>query len=440
MRLELTAVNDLKKLLAFGTGVGIEIGATELTVVAARVRPNRVRVLGRLAIEDYASRPAAEWGAEYARFLKTSGAERVSATVLLPRREVIVRHVALPGVNAKDVEGALRFQLDTLHPYGEEEIVWAWSPLEYGNVLVGIVRRQTVDRYVTLFAEAGVAVASFTFSAAAVHAAVRVPSQTQPKEGFVAVSRSAAGAVEVYGESPSRPVFSGEFNLAEERAAALALSELRLPPDTVRRTLEEVLPRPDSNPVENDLSRNARPYATALAGACPRLAPAANVLPPEHRRYSSRAVFVPSIVLASIILLVGGSMAAYASWSEKRYLADIQAEITRLEPARRRAEALDRQTQQARTRAQLLDRFRRQTHLDLDSMNEITRLVEPPAWLNMLQLQRDSARIGGFAPQASALVNILDASPFFEKSETIAASAVEKGESFQIRTNREAGR
>jgi len=30
--------------------------------------------------------PAAEWGAEYGRFLKACGAERLSATVLLPRR------------------------------------------------------------------------------------------------------------------------------------------------------------------------------------------------------------------------------------------------------------------------------------------------------------------------------------------------------------------
>jgi hypothetical protein len=438
--MELTAIKDVKRLLAFGTGAGIEIGAQDLTVVVTRVRPKRVRVLGRLVIEDFASRPAAEWGGEYARFLKSVGAERVCATVLLPRRDVIVRHAALPGVKAKDIDGALRFQLDTLHPYGDEDVVWAWSPLAYGNVLVGIVRRETVDRYVTLFSEAGIAVSSFTFSAAAVHAAVRVNPQAPPKEGFVAVGRAASGAVEVYGESQSRPVFHAEFNVAPERAAALVLSELRLAPDTPTRTLEEVLPKPEVNPVENDLSRNARPYATALAGACPRLAPAANVLPPEHRQYSSRAVFIPSVALAALILMVAGSMAAYASWSEKRYLQTIQAEINRLDPLRRRAETLERQTQQARARAQLLDKFRRQTRSDLDALNEITRLVEPPAWLNMLQLVRDGARLGGFAPQSAALVTILDGSTFFEKSETLSSSGVEKGESFQIHTTRRSGK
>ena len=123
-----TISKDFRKLFAFGSGVGLEIGATDLEVAITRVRPNKIQVLGRLTIENYASRPAAEWGAEYTRFLKAAGVERLSATVLLPRREVIVRQIALPGVAAKDIEGAIRFQLDTLHPYGENDVVWGWSP------------------------------------------------------------------------------------------------------------------------------------------------------------------------------------------------------------------------------------------------------------------------------------------------------------------------
>ena len=35
-------------------------------------------------------------------------------------------------VEAKDIDSAVRFQIDTLHPYGETEIVWGWSPLAFG--------------------------------------------------------------------------------------------------------------------------------------------------------------------------------------------------------------------------------------------------------------------------------------------------------------------
>jgi len=428
---------DLRRFLAIGTGVGIEIGATDLEIVVARVRPSRIEVLGRVAIPNFATRPAAEWGAEYARFLKSLGAGQLSATVLLPRREVIVRQVSLAGVAAKDIESAVLLQLDTLHPYGDEEISWGWSWLRSGAVLVGIARRATVDHYHQLFTEAGIAVWSFTFSAAAVHAAVRLNGAAHGN-GFLALGRSAAGAIEVYGESPARPVFSAEFDMDQQRAATLALSELRLPPDTAPVNLEDVLPKPHVNPITNDLSRNALPYATALAGACPRLAPAANVLPVEHRRSSSRAWLIPTAVLAAIVMLAAGAAAAYSTYTDRQYLKKLDAEIARWEPQAQRAAALDRRIEQMRARTQLLDRFRQQTRFDLDALNELTRLIEPPDWTNSLDLTRDTARVSGEAREAAPLLKIFDSSPFFESSapDAIQRSPSGTGEAFQIHMNR----
>ena len=436
MPLQIPISKDLRKLTAFGSGVGIEIGATDLEVAVARVRPTRINVLGRVSIPNFAARPADEWGGEYARFLKSLGASHLSATVLLPRRDVIVRQVALPGVARKDIENAIRFQLDSLHPYGEDEVWWGWSPLASGFVLVGIVRRETVERHYRLFTEAGVAVCSFTFSAAAVHAAIRLNGAAS-SGGFVALSRSASGGVEVYGESATRPMFSAEFDLEPERAAVLALSELRLPPDTAPLSLEEVLPKPAVNPVANDLSRNALPYATALAGACPRLAPAANVLPPEHRRFSSRTVFIPTVALAGAVLMAAGAVAAYSSYAERRYLKKLSAEIARIEPQALRAATLDRQIDQARARAVLLDQFRSETRTDLDALNELTKLIEPPTWTNSIDLTRDSARVAGEAGQAAPLLRILDGSPFFENSTPdVIQRSGSGGEIFQIQTRR----
>jgi Tfp pilus assembly protein PilN len=434
---------DLRKLLAFGSGIGIEIGAADLEVAAARVRPSGIQVLGRITLANYAERPAAEWGGEYLRFASRVGMSHLSATVALPRRDVIVRQVALPGIAARDRESAIRLQLDALHPYGDADVCWGWSPAGENAALVGIVRRETVDHYVRLLVEAGIAISSFTFSAAALHAAVRLNGAAGKRhangDGFVAMSFSPAGAVEVYGESPARPVFSAEFDLAPERAVTLALAELRLPPETAARRLEDVLPVPGVNPVENDLSRNALPYATALAGACPRLAPAANVLPPEHRRASSRALFIPTIVLAGVLLLAAAALMVYSSYADRRYLRDLDAEIARLEPQARRAQALDRAIDNTRARASLLDQFRSQTRKDLDALNELTKLLAPPVWTSSINLTRDSARIIGEAPQTAPLLKLLDSSPAFVNSEFQQVSRSGAVEAFQIRTVRRPG-
>lgn len=435
----LAVSDDLRKMLAFGTGVGIEVGATDLDVVVTRVRPTAIRVLGRLVIPEFATRPAAEWGAEYAAFLKPLGAQHLSATVLLPRREVIVRQLGLPGVAPKDIESAVRFQLDSLHPYGEDEVVWGWSRLSYGAVLVGIVRRTVIDRYVELFNAAGIAASSFTFSAAAVHAAMRVHGiNGYPKDGFVALSRTAAGAVEVYGESPSRPVYSGEFDMPAERVAAMALSELRLPADSPPLALQQLLPQPAVNPVENDLSRNALPYATALAGACPLLAPSANVLPKEYRRFSSRAMFIPTAALAGLVLVAALGMAGWSKYSEDRYLARLHAEIAAKEPLAQRATSIDREVARVRARTVLLDQYRTRTRRDLDTLNEITRLLEPPSWTNNVDITGDAVRITGEAQQAAPLLKILDSSALFRNSgfDMDQRSPNGSGEVFQIHTTR----
>ena len=133
-------------------------------------------------------------------------------------------------------------------------------------------------------------------------------------------------------------------------------------------------------------------------------------------------------------------MAVYASWSEKQYLKQVNAEIAKLEPLHRRADTLDKETALARARAQLLDQFRKQTRMDLDALNELTHLLEPPAWSNNIDLARDTVRIAGETPQTAPLLKILDASPFFEKTEIQMSAPRANGETFQIRTNRRKGK
>ena len=166
----------LPKWLAFGTGIGLEVGKDDLRVSVARLRPSGPQPAGAAAIARYKERHAAEWGAEYGEFLRRHSAGHLAAVVLLPRRDVVVRLLSLPGVSKRDLPAAIALQVDTLHPFPEGEAVWDWSRLDStGAVLVGITRRSTIERYAALFAEAGVKISGFTFSGAAFYSALRLP-------------------------------------------------------------------------------------------------------------------------------------------------------------------------------------------------------------------------------------------------------------------------
>lgn len=430
-------IAGFRKWLAFGTGIGVEIGPDDLAVTVVRVRPSGVKVLGELAIPRFHQQTAGEWGDTYLSFLKKLGVGHLAASVFLPRDEVIVRQVTLPGVSDRDLAAAIRFEIDSLNPYSEEEAVFDWARIgKTSSVLVGITRRSVLDRFQTRFAEAGVKVASFTFPAPSIYSTLRIFA-TPPSDGFL-VLEDAGEEREVYGESPARPLFSARMEQSAENARRVAIAELRLPPETEAAALHEKLPQPLAIPSGYDFARASLAYAAAVAVACPLPPLAVNLLPREQRQSTSRLRFVPAIALAGLALLLLGAVLAYPKYADRQYLALLQSQIRKLEPQARKALELDRQTAITRNRAQTLDTFRLRTKEDLDALNEVTKLLTPPTWLTSLQLTRDSITVAGEAEQAAALLKVLDSSHQFRGSSfVIPISRIQNGDIFTIRAIRQ---
>jgi hypothetical protein len=434
---------NLRKWVAFGTGVGIEIAPEELQVTIARVRPNQVHVLGAATVQEYRTRPAAEWGIELSTFLRQIGCGHVAATVLLPRTDLIVRQIQLPGVADRDLEAAVQLQIDALHPFADQPVLYSYARIgRTASILIGIARKEIVDRYATLFAEAGIKVASFTFSAAVLYSAVRLKADPSRPDFFII--RDFHGDLEVYGESETRPIYSANWGRAPQRVATLAISELRLNPDAEPAPLGQVLPTPSVFPSSHDpageeFARHAMAYATALVGSCPHLAISGNLLPPDQRRTSSRIRLVPSIALGAILLVLAAALAAQSSFENARYLRTIQGQIRRLEPQARRGEAIDREVVVTRGRTQMLDEFRRRSKADMDALNELTKLIAPPGWITSLEMDRTTVSISGEVEQAAAaLLKTLDGSALFMSSQfTMPIAQLGAGEGFRIRMQRE---
>jgi Tfp pilus assembly protein PilN len=427
---------SVRKFLAFGSGVGIEItgprGAETLRVSAVRVRPTGARVLGGFSIENAAQQPAAEWGQAYSGFVKKLGLKHIVATVLVPREDVILRQVTVPGVSDKDLPAAVGFQMDGLHPYAEDDVVSSWARLPgTSTVLVAIARRAALERYTAWFSEAGIKVGSFTCAPAAIYSARRLFASAPPPA--VLALEEVNGRVELYGESPSHPLFSAAFDAERERAIALACAELRLDPvvyTTEARSFHALLG-----------AEPALPFAAALASACPHLFLAVNLLPVELRASSSRALWIPTAVAGGLVLVAAAALAAYPSFEDGRYLRSLNAEIAKITPQAMMAAKLDKDIELMRQRTILLDQVKRRTKADIDILGEMTRILPPPIWLNTLELNRKQVTVAGEADQAAPLLKQIDASPFFEASEfSMQPMRTATGEAFRIRSNREAGR
>jgi len=416
---------------AFGTGVGIEIGATALTIAVVRVRPSGKQLVASTRIEGFQERPATQWGTEYADFLRKAGVPKAPANILLPRAATIVRQISLPGVAANDLAAAVSFQIDSLHPYADGEAAFGWAQLPGSPVvLIGIAPNEIIDHYANLFTEAGIAMAGFTVSAGAIYSALRM-HQTPPKE-LLAFAETDAG-LEAYGESPARPVFSGVFQQSVEQLTTFASSELRASQDLQPSTLATLLGLTDRDGFEFA-------FAAAAASACSWLGLPLNLLPAERRTRTNRLAYVPTVGLAAALLLAVSVWAAQESYQNAQYLEKLQAEVVRLSREAGKAESIDKQTATVRTRLESLDRFRGRPQADADALRELTALIAPPGFVRSLNMSRTEVSMDGEAEQAAELIKTLDASPIFNDSQfsqSLGRVSGTKAESFNLHAKRE---
>ena len=400
-----------QRALAFGTGLGIAILDRNIEAAIVRARPSGATLLDTTTIADFRSRPAAEWGAELMRFVAAAGETRLAATVLLPRDEVIVRTLALPGVADKDAAGAIELQIDSLHPWGDAEVIWGWSRAGRDNIVIGLTRKEVLEAWETLFAEAGIPIAAVTFSSAAIHTALRIWSAAPAS--LLCFATDSRGVTEVYGESDARAVFSAGFHMPAARALAIARSELRLPPTTEALELADALP-----PTGSAASVSSLAWAAALASSAPLVVRLANLLPPERRASRSSSKYIlPGILSGLLVLLALIAFLIYPAIEQRRYLDALNTEAAKLQPTAQRAQNLEKQIATNRSRVAALDEFRRRPQTDLDVLNELTRLLPSQVWTNTIEIYPDSVVIAGEADQAAPLLKILDSSPLFEKSE-----------------------
>ena len=167
---------------------------------------------------------------------------------------------------------------------------------------------------------------------------------------------------------------------AAPRAAALACAELRIEPGTEPKPLASHS-RWNFRRARAALRRRARfrlPASVAGSESAARRAPRhqlARRVDPGRRAGRARAD-------------AGGRAVPSRAIEDRRYERSLQAEIAKVEPQANRAAALDRETRCRAQRTSCWTISAGASKSDMDVLEEMTRILPPPTWLNLLDLNR----------------------------------------------------
>ena len=147
------------------------VGA-DLEFVCLKRGLNGVSEGGRMTLADFRARRPEDAAAAYREFLRSQGLSAANAVVALPRRDVLLRTLALPAEAARALDKAVEYQVDSLHPFEEGGVDYAYSLLgstaDAGrlNVAVVMIEKGIAASYQDWFSQAGIPVSGFTTSAA----------------------------------------------------------------------------------------------------------------------------------------------------------------------------------------------------------------------------------------------------------------------------------
>jgi general secretion pathway protein L len=427
------------------TRLGIAVGTDRLTAA----------VVGRTRVETFTVEADGTSAALRAE-LEARGVSTRSAAVGLPRAVVTVKPIDLPPV-AGDLREMVRFDLERHLPFPGDDPPFDFMELPRGaaapgadpsgaRVLVAAAERRTVEGALRIAEEAGLRPTALTVGA---HDLARLADLGR-RQRVVWIHRSQGGIEVLFLTGRALALSRGlpasdETLLAEEITRSLRIVGWPLPdavwvsgdvPDGAAGP-EGPLGRLGAPITEPAWSRRARrlleahdePLSgaalVALALAAARGIPPLDLLPHARRprRITRPQALTAGLAGATALLLLAALLAP--GYRESRRLAALDAELLRIGPQARVVEETLRELERKRRLLATIDALESGTARPLPILRDLTELLPQDSWLTTLSLEAKGMEMTGQAAAASALIPLLENSPWFERVEF--ASPVTRG-------------
>lgn len=172
-----------------------------------------------------------------------------------------------------------------------------------------------------------------------------------------------------------------------------------------------------------------------LTEAYPELDGQYNLLPERYRPRTSKLVQSVHWLLSGVLLILLLCVLVYPVWQEKQSVELLKNQIKALEKETRIVDEQQREIEALRDETQRLIDIKHQTPELVAVLNELSHLLKDDTWLTNLRYADNHMQIQGQSPAASALIGLLEASPFFSKVSFVSPLTQDKAtgmERFQI--------
>jgi len=147
----------------------------------------------------------------------------------------------------------------------------------------------------------------------------------------------------------------------------------------------------------------------------PNLAGHYNLLPERYRPDTNRLEQSVHWLLSGLLFVLLMAVMIYPVWQEQQSVIVLKAQIKALEKQTQLVDAQQHQIDALIEETQRLITIQNQAPDMAEVINELSHLLKDDTWLTNLQYTEKHMQIQGQSPMASALIGLLEESPYFSK-------------------------
>ena len=429
------------------SAIGIDISARRF-VLSSVVRGLRgVRVGRSLVLDDFRGMEPAELHGKIHKFITSNGLSTENVVVGLGRDRVAVKQVELPLEVEENLDQVVRFQVNKLEPSEDLKICFDYLVLERDekskriSLQIVMAPQAAVDEILALLGDLGLQPASMRLSSIGLHHLLRLHKDgiSEHPSIILRCEEDRIEAILVGGPgkhfSCHQPL-NGEEARLEVLGSALdnLLSQVKLEgsgqvqqiylagsgADAVLESVRDRFGSAEllSDGVNLEFEGSARSSLSVTGGSVGLAASSLtrspfsklNLIPPAMRRSRTQLSYVPTVVLAVLLLVLVGLSASREYLQQSQLLAGYSAQAAQLRP---RAASVIETRDGAEELAKLV--LEMSTMLSgrqraLTILKDLTELIPDDTYLQSLQIDLNRVTMTGFSDAASGLITILQGS------------------------------
>lgn len=443
-------------MFTLDSALGVEIQAERLILASVKRGLQECTLQNHLVIEGFRELPDTQLNSQVRQFTKSNGFNHENVVVGLPRDHVIVREIEFPLDVEENLERVIQFQVEKFEPTEEESSYYDFRITERDEearrivVQVAMVRQAYLDEYLKLFRELDLFPALVTYSG-------------QGYRGLIESGRTGLGGKEA---CLVFRIESGHTEIIASEGGGVFLSQT-IAPSEANLTVDEILRLADPfiSGLEGQIGSFSKVYltgrlarnfyddfATLLGGDVELLAskvqlkrkvipgseldellPAAglaisrfgrvgrmglNLIPVGERVVTSRASFVPSVVLGCVLMMLLAALGTREYFQTVKLGNQIDEQIQGLESQVNEAFRLRDLVVAQRAELEELQTLMEGRQRSLLILKDLTERIPEDSYLQNIQLQGEQLTMQGYSEQASSLPPILLESDYLESVKT----------------------